>query len=102
MGKRKRPDCGVIEVFMLQEQHRFLVVLECFDWDFTLGLMVELRGRGGALTARQTGTADHEGHAVVQLEPLTTWDDALAAVERFQGEPVVIGYPAPPPLTQGD
>jgi hypothetical protein len=78
----------VIEVFTIGERRVLLAVLESFDWNFSLGLGVQLQGSGTVLRARQAGSGNHEGRAVVELSPSTTWEQALEMVRNLQKGPI--------------
>jgi hypothetical protein len=62
--------------FAIADQRRIVVQLASFDWDFSLGKLVELARANMSLAARQIGSGNHEGSAIVELVPLGAWDEA--------------------------
>jgi hypothetical protein len=75
----------VVDLFLIRERRKVLALLESFAWDFSLGKKVELQGSGVTLSARQTATGNQQGRAVVELEPMATWDEAVSIVAARRG-----------------
>jgi hypothetical protein len=74
----------VIDLSPIADRRAIWATLDSRDWNFTLGLLVTLRGGGVELHARQSGTANVGGRPVVQLTPLTEWQDALTSTEALR------------------
>jgi len=70
-------------VFPIEEKKHIIVHLESFDWDFSLGIVVELISGKHVLLARQAGSGNHEGNAVLELEPLESWDGIKEELKFF-------------------
>ena len=69
------------DVFLLSEQRAVLVRLLDFEWDFTLGIDVELRAGKHTLVGKQIGTGNHEGRATISLSPYDEWRDATRILQ---------------------
>ena len=79
------------DVFVLRERKAVLVRLSSFEWDFTLGLRVHIRGSGLSLDAKQVGTGNHEGRATIMLSPEGEWFDAQPTLRAIlEGGEVVV------------
>jgi hypothetical protein len=71
------------DVHLIGERRAVLITLPSFEWDFTPGLRVRLRGSGLDLDTRQIGTGNHEGRATIMLSPQGEWDEAERALRAI-------------------
>jgi hypothetical protein len=74
----------------LREKQHLIVHLDSFDWDFTLGGLVDVSSAGVTIRARQVGSGNHEGLAVVELVPVQPWDQAEGTMRRILDSKQVI------------
>jgi hypothetical protein len=77
------------DVFVLRQREAVLVRLPSFEWDFTIGLRVLLRGSGPELKMKQTGTGNHEGRATILLSADKEWGEAEAVLRALLAGGVV-------------
>ena len=73
---------AVTNLFIVEQREEIIAHLRSFDWDSQAG-PVRLRPGDDVLSLRQVGSGNHEGHAVVILRALGSWDDAIACVGRI-------------------
>lgn len=79
------------DVFVFRERQAVLVRLPSFEWDFTLGLRVHLRGNGRNLNTKQIGTGNHEGRPALLLSLEGEWADAQRVLhEMLDGGEVTV------------
>ena len=68
-------------IYSVADRQEVLAHLSSFDWDFSPG-DVTVRCGKEELLARQVGSGNHEGRAVVVLHPLDSWAKAALFVQR--------------------
>lgn len=85
------------DVFLLPDRKSVLVRLPSFEWDFSLGLTVELRLGGHTLDTKQIGSGNHEGRATILLSPRCDWSAVELAVRAMveAGGDVFLEHRAP-------
>ncbi len=70
-------------IFVMHSREVFMATLDGFDWDFTLGSEVILRGAADEMRALQVGTGNVDGQATVMLRPVGEWIEARERVEAM-------------------
>ena len=73
-------------VFEFASKNQLIVHLDSFDWDFTPG-DVQLTDSDVSISARQTGSGNHEGHAAVLLHLDRPWSAVHADLQRLRLHP---------------
>jgi hypothetical protein len=74
---------GVKALFDMGDKGQLVAQLESFEWDFS-PCEVRLTDGERALAARQVGSGNHEGNAIVILKPHGPWATVAADIERFR------------------
>ena len=73
----------VTALFDIGDKEQLVAHLESFEWDFA-PCEVRLTDGEQAVAARQVGSGNHEGNAIVILKPHSPWAKVAAAIERFR------------------
>lgn len=82
----------VSRMFIWDDRELVVVHLASFAWDFRLGRCIKLVQGRTTVEARQVGSGNHEGHAMVALVPVDRWQDVAGVLHGMSvsGEPILI------------